>query len=287
MQPTSHLVSSGISEFTPSAHVTPPTCVDPARSFFSPEDELRKLQAAGPRVPSTYECKECGRTFSLPQSLGGHMSRHRREERLKLMHKKKVEADTQEVVERLCDLKKASPENSGIAERGADAPGLEVKQSAVSTEKPADIPWTGDQQQQQLPGEAGMSSQQKQQLLLDQQVTHHRLTMLPDHVLVPPVSPLVDPLPQQHERKGCLGPALALLPPALPRLDYVSRQHELESENYPDPVSQQQQHVENDVSGVPGPSGVARSDRFESVDVAGSRPSVVGVSSVIGVDVAD
>ncbi|CAI7897692.1 unnamed protein product, partial [Closterium sp. NIES-54] len=153
---------------------------------------------------------------------------------------------------------KASPENSGIAERGADAPGLEAKQSAVSTEKPADIPWTGDQQQQQLPGEAGMSSQQQQQLLLDQQVTHHRLTMLPDHVLVPPVSPLVDPLPQQHERKGCLGPALALLPPALPRLDYVSRQHELESENYPDPVSQQQQHVENDVSGVPGPSGVAR-----------------------------
>ncbi|CAI5486732.1 unnamed protein product, partial [Closterium sp. Naga37s-1] len=78
MQLSSHLVSSGLAGFKPPVNEAPSTCVDPARSFFSLEDELRKLQAAGPRLPSTYECKECGRTFSLPQSLGGHMSRHRR-----------------------------------------------------------------------------------------------------------------------------------------------------------------------------------------------------------------
>ncbi|CAI5537277.1 unnamed protein product, partial [Closterium sp. Naga37s-1] len=67
LQSSSHLKLSGISGSIPRIDVTPSACVDPARTYFFPEDELRKLLGAGPKLPST-----------LPQSLGEHMSRHKR-----------------------------------------------------------------------------------------------------------------------------------------------------------------------------------------------------------------
>ncbi|CAI7909713.1 unnamed protein product, partial [Closterium sp. NIES-54] len=71
-----------VNSLNPPIHVTPTlfSCMDPALTWFFLADDLQKLQAAASKlqVPTTYECKECGRMFTQPEVLGGHMSRHRR-----------------------------------------------------------------------------------------------------------------------------------------------------------------------------------------------------------------
>ncbi|GJP57180.1 hypothetical protein CLOM_g16213 [Closterium sp. NIES-68] len=192
----------------PPIHVAPSSISDPALSWFSPAEERQKLQAAAAREPcvlAMYECKECGRTFNLPQSLGGHMSRHKQEERLAKLRERKTEADNQEVAESLRELQKASAslDTSGTAECAAGAPS--PKDPSITVTEHAVDPVVnsveqGDQRQQQPSLQALIDSQQ--QLLLYQQLLQHRLTMLPDGVLVPPpaaTAALVSPVSQQHE----------------------------------------------------------------------------------------
>ncbi|CAI5524678.1 unnamed protein product [Closterium sp. Naga37s-1] len=261
---------SDLSGFTPPILVTPSNCVDPDISCFSPEYELQKLQAAGPRLPSTYECKKCGRTFPLPQSVGGHMSKHKREERLKKINKRKAEAHARKAAESLCGLQKTSlsPEFSGGAEYPPDALSLRKKRSAVATVNPVAISLKGDQHQQPC---LDAATQSLQQLLLDQQILQHQLIMLPpDCVLVPPASPLADPSSKQHENQFCFvsaphqqqqeskirsGATLVMVPPASPLVGLKAQHYEDEVHLNPVPY---QQHEATDAYCVLAPGGVPR-----------------------------
>ncbi|CAI5464529.1 unnamed protein product [Closterium sp. Yama58-4] len=183
-----------VNSSNPPTHGTlaPFSCMDPALTWFSPADELQKLQAAARKlqVPFTYECKECGRIFNQLQSLGGHMSRHRRDERRRIRRKKKVEADARKVAQSLCELLKAStsPESFGSAECPTDA----LEQNELRSNIPAI--YVPDEQQS---FQEVVASQQE--LLLYKQLLHHQLTILPDRLLVPPASHLLNQVIQQHE----------------------------------------------------------------------------------------
>ncbi|GJP72285.1 hypothetical protein CLOP_g3035 [Closterium sp. NIES-67] len=212
---------------SPPILVSPPNNVDPALSWFPPAEELQRFQAAvrEPSVPFMYECKECGRTFNLPQSLGGHMSRHKREKRLKMMRKRKAEADAQEVAESLCELQKAStsPESLNTAECAADAPSRKERRSTILDMVSAGNPLQGDGRQQ--PSLQALIDSQ-QQLLLYQQLLHLRLTMLPDGVLVPPASPLADPLQQQTQQPDRKKAQMVVVLPSASLVDPITQQLE-------------------------------------------------------------